>query len=137
MSEELREKVELLPCPCCGSSPLLVKKEGYGPAGAKYSRGYVRCRKCDLTTPTKSPWETAAKRWNRRTSISEADYLALLSANEGMRKALENLERKASIVASKGAVPGHHFVALNAAILQARAALNSKLAPAGEGEANG
>jgi len=49
----------------------------------------------------------------------------LRSSNEAMAVALTNLVRKASTVASKGAVPGHHFVALNVAVLQARAALST------------
>jgi Lar family restriction alleviation protein len=59
---------ELLPCPCCGGKAHLTKREGFGPAGGKYSRGYVSCRKCNLTTPTKSPWKAAVERWNRRSA---------------------------------------------------------------------
>lgn len=59
---------ELLPCPCCGGKAHLTKREGFGPAGGKYSRGYVSCRKCSLTTPTKSPWKAAVERWNRRSA---------------------------------------------------------------------
>lgn len=61
---------DVLSCPFCGGNARLVKKEGFGPAGGRFSRGYVRCDKCEITTPTKSPWEKAVVAWNRRASPS-------------------------------------------------------------------
>jgi Lar family restriction alleviation protein len=57
---------DLLDCPFCGKRARLVKREGYGKAGAKYSRGYVACNGCGITTPTVSPWEKAVRIWNSR-----------------------------------------------------------------------
>lgn len=85
----MAEIPELLPCPCCGGKARLVKKEGYGPAGGKYSRGYVTCQKCDLTTPTKSPFGKAVERWNSRSDS------AILAAEE--RGGKEERERCAGI----------------------------------------
>lgn len=59
---------ELQNCPCCGKKARLIRKEGFGPAGAKFSRGYVTCNGCGVTTPTKSPWEKAVKIWNSRAA---------------------------------------------------------------------
>lgn len=61
---------DLLPCPLCGKSARLVKKEGHGPAGGRFSRGYVACNRCGINTPTKSPWQKAVELWNRRAALA-------------------------------------------------------------------
>lgn len=65
---------DLKPCAHCGGAARLVKKEGYGPAGGKYSRGYVRCSKCDVTTPTRTPWGKALALWNRRHDETPSEF---------------------------------------------------------------
>lgn len=62
--------VELKPCPFCGGKTRLVKKEGFGAAGGKFSRGYVSCNKCSINTPSKSPWQKAVNLWNRRSAFT-------------------------------------------------------------------
>lgn len=101
---------DLKPCPCCGGKARLVKKEGFGPAGGKFSRGYVRCDKCEITTPTKSPWEKAVTAWNRRVAT------ALEKENAELRKALEPFAEPHSF--------GDHYVKFSPDLISAaRAAL--------------
>ncbi|MEK1893176.1 MAG: Lar family restriction alleviation protein [Rhizobium sp.] len=62
--------VEVNDCPFCGGKSRLVKREGFGPAGGKFSRGYVSCNKCGINTPSKSPWQKAVNLWNRRSALT-------------------------------------------------------------------
>jgi Lar family restriction alleviation protein len=45
---------------------------------------------------------------------------------EKLEAALRDLERRATAVANKGAVPGHHFVELSGALIKARAVLSER-----------
>jgi hypothetical protein len=54
------EKIELKPCPCCGTSNPMVLDNTPG----RYS--YIECRHCTLRTNEYDRYEDAVKVWNMR-----------------------------------------------------------------------
>lgn len=87
---ELKEAIELLPCPFCGGKP---GNETYpGTKGYFAGKSVIACYnskicKADLSTDWQPSYEEAAKVWNTRTYLSELS--SLRARLERYEKALE------------------------------------------------
>ena len=58
MCKNCESKVELKPCPFCGSEALIKQDQ--------YSRSYVVCPQCDTRSAARFDAARAAAMWNRR-----------------------------------------------------------------------
>ena len=87
--ERLTERLELLPCPCCGGEPRF--KKGFPSKQIAHCRqAVVQCKKCGVRTVTHrqlpmEPWKNvdraAIYEWNTRAPILTPEQIKRLEEN--------------------------------------------------------
>ncbi len=68
MTSELKDRVELLPCPFCGNAPVVeLGKISYCQLhGDKLQDWHVRCKRCYCANTSRPTKQLAIESWNKR-----------------------------------------------------------------------